>query len=97
MAIAEDILGNQQDKGSHVIEAPEAAATAATSHGNDVYELYALDMAQHDAQRPRSKLRLIAILIALDVSSNCIAVISLIVDFRLILYVLTAIAFRCCS
>jgi hypothetical protein len=77
MAIAEEIPSNQRDKEDNMIEAPETANTDDTTHSHDVYELHALDMAQPEPQKPRSKLRLIAILIALDVSSSCIVFISL--------------------
>jgi hypothetical protein len=70
MAIAQEVPGNQRYEEDHVTHATEATPTDVTSHGHDVYELHALDMAQSGPQKTRSKLRLIAILIALDVSSS---------------------------
>jgi hypothetical protein len=87
MAKAEEIPGNQQENEDHVVDAPEPTIADVTSHGNDVYELHALDMVESEPQKTRSKLRLVAILIALDVSSSCIIFMSLSVkrfDLRLI-------------
>ncbi len=74
--MAEQIPASRLDKEDPVIDAPEATTTNVTSHGHDIYELHALDMVQSEPQKPRSKLRLVAILIALDVSSGCAMFIS---------------------
>ena len=76
MAVAVEISGNQPNDESHVIEAPEAATINSRGHGHDVYELQVLDVVQPEPQKTRSRLRLLAILIALDVSSGCTLFIS---------------------
>jgi hypothetical protein len=57
--------GNLRDE---ELDAVDPAAANITNHGHDVYELHAVDMIQPEPQKTRSKLRLLAILIALDVS-----------------------------
>jgi len=86
MAKAEEILCNQQEIEDNVVDAPEPTIADVTSHGNDMFELHVLDMVESESQKTRSKLRLVAILIALDVSSSCIIFMRLNVrhfDFRL--------------
>ena len=68
MAMAEELSGNQRYEEDHVTEPPEATTTDVTSHGLGVYELHTLDMVEPEPPKKRSKLRLLAILIALDVS-----------------------------
>jgi hypothetical protein len=74
--MAEEVPGNQRDKDGNLIDAPGIETTDITNHGHDVYELHALDIVQSEPQKTRSKLRLLAILIALDVSFSYIMFIS---------------------
>jgi len=75
--MTEETAGSQGDKSGHTNDAPNAASADLTSHDHDVYTLHALDMVQSEPHKTRSKLRLITILIALDVSSSYIMLISL--------------------
>jgi hypothetical protein len=75
--MTEETASNQGDKGGHTNDAPNAASADLTSHHHDVYELHTLDVVQSEPHKTRSRLRLLAILIALDVSSSlCYACIS---------------------
>jgi hypothetical protein len=65
-----ETASNQGDKGDHTDDAPNAAIADLTSHNHDVYELHTLDMVQSDPHKTRSRLRLLAILIALVVGSS---------------------------
>lgn len=65
--MAEELAGNHGDEGIQAVNTPKADVI---SNGHDAYELQTLDMVQPEPQKTRSKLRLLAILIALDVSAR---------------------------